>query len=143
MNKQLRFRAWDKHEGKWLFGYEYPNLGGFSLIGEVVLFGELAKFSLDYYQHIVFMQTTGLKDKFGKEIYEGDILEFKNELGRHHKYTVFSVDGGLAINTHKSDFGKETQFYDACADMQTSQWIKQCAVIGNIYQNADLLQDVG
>lgn len=124
MNKQLRFRVWDKHEGKWLFGYEYPNLGA-----DV--------------QHIVFMQTTGLKDKFDKEIYEGDILEFKNELGRHHKYTVFSVDGGLAINTHGFDFGKETQFYDACADMQTSQWIKQCAVIGNIYQNADLLQDVG
>jgi uncharacterized phage protein (TIGR01671 family) len=88
------------------------------------------------------MQTTGLKDKFGKEIYEGDILEFKNDLGRHHKYTVFSVDGGLAINTHKSDFGKETQFYGACADMQTAQWIRQCAIIGNIYQNADLLQEV-
>jgi uncharacterized phage protein (TIGR01671 family) len=93
----------------------------------------------EFYKTYEVMQFTGLKDKNNKEIFEGDILEFKNELGKHVKHTVFRVEGGLAINAHNSDFGKETPFYDACADPQTAAWIRQCAVIGNIYQNADLL----
>jgi uncharacterized phage protein (TIGR01671 family) len=80
------------------------------------------------------MQFTGLLDKNDKEIYEGDILEYKNDFGKHFKHNVFYVDGGFAINTHQSDFGNETPFYDACADMQTAQYIEQCEVIGNIYE---------
>jgi len=80
-------------------------------------------------------QFTGLLDKNGVEIYEGDNLGYENNLGKHCKHNVFYVDGGLAINTHQSDFGKQTHFYEACADMQTSQWIVQCEVIGNIHDN--------
>jgi uncharacterized phage protein (TIGR01671 family) len=80
------------------------------------------------------MEFTGLLDKNGKEIYEGDILEYKNDFGKHNKHNVFYVDGGFAINTHQSDFLKETAFYEACADYQTSQYIEQCEVIGNIYE---------
>ena len=31
--RQFKFRAYDKVNKKWLLGYEYPNLGGFSLVG--------------------------------------------------------------------------------------------------------------
>jgi len=80
-------------------------------------------------------QFTGLKDKNGKEIFEGDILKFM-----HHLHKVFRVKGGLVINSHLEDFYKDfTPFYEACADMQTSQWIEQCEVIGNIFQNPELL----
>lgn len=90
-----------------------------------------------------FMQFTGIKDNCGIDIYEGDILEYKNYLGRHHKYMVFYKDGGLCINIHDSDFHKKPKdilFYSPCADMQTKGWVEQCKVIGNIYENPDLLK---
>ena len=38
--REIKFRAWDKRNKEWLLGYEYSSLGGFSLTGECVLFGE-------------------------------------------------------------------------------------------------------
>lgn len=88
-----------------------------------------------HYGDAELMQSTNIFDKNGKEIFERDYIKYSNEYGKEHIHKVTRVQGGLVINVHSDDVNRDTPFYSACADMQTMQWIKQCEVIGNPYEN--------
>lgn len=143
MQREIRFRAWDKAtnemivEGFHVFG-EYTL---FNIIGQYLLENALGKGSLERYNDVEVMQFTGLKDKNGKEIYEGDILRLHNEeedygMGPNYHYRqVFYKGGAFCVDW---EFGE----YDRTAigwaldkwglDMSTE-------VIGNIHENPELL----
>lgn len=74
------------------------------------------------------MQYTGLKDKNGKEIYEGDILEYTTEI------------------SSKKTIGK-VEFYNGCFVVGRPKdyiyIIDNIEIIGNIYENPELLNQVG
>lgn len=78
---------------------------------------------------IELMQTTGLKDKNGKEIFEGDILTSQN-------YPVkgvveFRTDLGLWVH-----YLKGYNYFEYLGNVAGSK-----EIIGNIYENPDLLED--
>lgn len=136
--REIKFRAWQPHAsyhrqpGMYLVDDmvwhkvtdEQPNAGEVFLTSQVG-----TSRSSEFFEDVVIMQYTGLKDKNGVEIYEGDIV-------RH--------------NQHWSD--KRTQsvveWIDSCAQFDpfgSSDWalgIKydEVEVIGNIYENPDLLE---
>lgn len=87
-------------------------------------------------------QYTGLKDKNGKDIWEGDIFKDDNHgIVR----SIFRVPGGFAFEDNPVSFGYDHRApvypYSPIADSQNVAWLAQCCeVIGNIHDNPELLK---
>lgn len=87
-------------------------------------------------------QYTGMKDKNGKKIFEGDI--FKEDYSGIVR-SVFRVPGGLAFEDNPVSFGYDHRApvypYSSIAEMQNASWLsKYCEVVGNIHDNPELLK---
>lgn len=150
MNREIKFRAWDKIQEKMVY-----NVGIFPT-------GE-AMFPMDYGAELnnktaprfvesafvedgkekwkdILMQFTGLKDKNGKEIYEGEILktcdnpkgetnigrvEWRNYMAQFVWYCKLKTGGAITceLSNHLEKEGIAESY----------------KIIGNIYENPDLL----
>jgi hypothetical protein len=140
-----KFKAYDIKEKKWMFGCDYPNLGGFNLIGETILTGQLNSISLDkLYQDLVFFQYINIINNYGDEIYVGDVLMFQCINGESRFYKIFEAEGGFVFNVHQDDFKKPVDkiiFTESCSDMQSVGFLKQCKVVGNYIVSPELFID--
>lgn len=83
-------------------------------------------------ENIILMQSTGLKDKNGKEVFEGDILDYngRKALVRWH--------GSYASFIYR--FVDELQKRNAEWKPLYLAYMK-CEIIGNIYENPEILED--
>ena len=111
--REFKFRAWD---------YEKREFVG--TIGYIGLLNKEGKISFILSKILVFQQYTGLKDRNGKEIYEGDIIEIDDtELVIEWEN---SICGFIAGEKHNSALCKNRK--------------DDTKVIGNIYENSNLLK---
>jgi uncharacterized phage protein (TIGR01671 family) len=135
---EIKFRAWDK-EQKFLHSVQDLQFGNngkthvFLALGEDICSEGFTPEKFD------LMQYTGLKDKNGKKIYEGDYLQAKTNQNGIHRYEVRRVKGGLAINVFNDEFQKEFWTgWNAVAGQQTSGFIEACCeVIGNKFEGME------
>ena len=88
---------------------------------------------LTSYNDVELMQYTGLKDKNGVEIYEGDILS--TDLDRPYLIVEFR-NGAFMFQCH--DNGKDYYDFMATTD-ENSNFTNYHEVIGNVYENPELL----
>lgn len=97
---------------------------------------------IPFKEGIIIMQYTGLKDKNGKEIYEGDIVKMAADNFDDEKTGHEIVFGNYCIG--KDDWGVEniSQGFVVQFNDNSGYWgiPKEIIVIGNIYENPELLK---
>lgn len=134
MSRELEFRAWVKPLKRYanaidtIFYHKECDAEGGGIWSVVCEEWDIEVYECD---NIVIEQYTGLKDKNGKEIYEGDIV-FCKDCDEYHEITW--VDNCASFHGWRSDkapcifFGEsyETIYYE---------------VVGNIHENPELLED--
>lgn len=119
-----KFRAWLKEENEMIivdtmnwFDDEFESIGD----GITFLRGA---------DKVELMQSTGLKDKNGKEIFEGDIVKMAKDVYSDLTYYEIVRHRGGAYRLESNQHGCEL-------------WLRHtnCEVIGNIYENQELLEE--
>jgi uncharacterized phage protein (TIGR01671 family) len=120
--RDIKFRAWDKYS-KYMFELDDKD---FFVNNNGVYERESIDYAGDVYNNIsdrlILMQYTGLKDKNGVEIYEGDLVI---GTGKINPYPIIFDDGC---------FG-----YDSGEGLLELDFERHMEVIGNIHQHPDLL----
>ena len=121
--REIKFRAWDPYNKKWLNPAQFSirfDTGQIQMNGTAGIIGGC-----------VLMQYTGLKDKNGKEIYEGDIVK--------HNENIFQVkwsDNLLSWCVLRKLNKKEISWRDGDWLVRCSKYIE---IIGNIHETPELL----
>ena len=145
MSRVLKFRAWDKKKNRWarewdrdledredqVYEKEYSE-DSYWLDGDVASDLDLVngRLSLDYY---IWEQYTGLKDKDGKDIYEGDIVDIELHFGTGNEYIkgIVGFDYGC--------FSIKTIMDGHIHPLHIFTSNTRASVIGNVHENKDLL----
>ena len=133
MNREIIFRGKDFLKEEWVYG---------DLV-KTKNFVAIKKTNGDYFRPTQVSpntvgQYTGLKDKDGREIYEGDILQYigkrKDNMNKVYRRKVVFHEGMFAL------LSKELPAYSAlnyhCMEDGRSAW----SVIGNIHDNPELIK---
>lgn len=135
MNRPIKFRAWDKSEKQMI--YSPQNEADDWFVG--LLNGEQPEDTL--------MQFTGLLDKNGKEIYEGDIINLGGD------GSIYDETGNWWAAAGSAGYDKPEQEVvwsnDVCGFYPFAKYDSDCGVqmraektevIGNVWENPELLK---
>ena len=153
--RTIKFRAWDKRKKKIVFVLSISLESKTIIVTEK--YGDKNYYELSYPRQAILLQYTGEKDKNGKEIYEGDIIRILYS-GWGSKHLGTKKQQAMSLEKYKksiSDIGFIEFYQDRyvinfgnckdgypdkvrCSIFEGDHGEKK--VIGNIYENKDLLK---
>ena len=120
-----KFRAWDKKLKK-MFEVSFIDLDtkliGLNIDLEIIIFD---------FEDIILMQSTGLHDKNGKEVFVGDII--KCTRGCPHEVYLEKEYGGTYVGGMPAIYLKGIR--------EGYAWTGAEKILGNIYENPELLKE--
>jgi uncharacterized phage protein (TIGR01671 family) len=135
MNREIKFRAWDDVNKEMV----YP------IKPDINISGRASWWILKSYEHV--MQSTGLVDTRGNEIYEGDVVKL-DENPDAVKGTEFH--NSEDVSHHRIYWDSErAMFWDArledgdslCGHLDGDiSFVVDCEIVGNIYQNPEFIE---
>ncbi|SCY14099.1 YopX family protein [Lysinibacillus fusiformis] len=147
--REIKFRAWDKkrkelfrvhdlnfnrHDGTptTIMGYTPDSGNCWNVFG-----GHFMKYANE--QRYVLMQFTGVTDKNGREIYEGDLYKYTNS---HDLYNPESGHTTLEVDHVKAVIFENGAFYHGRHLLsEVIEYDDSFTYVGNIYENPELLGD--
>ena len=134
MNRPIRFRAW--HAGKNLWVHDSKGIaGGCNILGEVILLGGwMSEVSITELNDIVVEQFTGVLDRDGREIYEGDIIEWSHLSGPDKRPVEQAAPASVTYSDHYAAF----ILFTKSLIFLHQAWAPK--VVGNRWEDAHLLR---
>lgn len=160
MQDRFKLRIWNKLTNEMQdvisinYNPEFPDSS--NIIAETNSFDKVKTHNMpitcaNSFNNIILMQCTGLKDKYGKLIYDGDLLDLYVSSKRLYRYPVkFEMGSFMLVSQDEIfDFRNKwndnvyplSQLYFEYQNVENSIW--ECEVIGNIYENPELLKGGG
>lgn len=137
--REILFRGKRTDNGEWTEGDLYRKTDALGE-KETIIFQDKGAdaFKKNFVNSETVCQYTGLKDKNGKKIFEGDIVEYEDEAPGQYEY-----HDSLIINRGVIEYSEGCFYWTNAVNANLQDYVYKgvadCEVIGNIFDNLELL----